>query len=58
MSALEAKTERTHESALAALFAESRANGPGPSWLQPLRAEALARVVRDGLPHRRIEAWK
>jgi Fe-S cluster assembly protein SufD len=58
MAALEAKAERTHENALAALFAATHANVPGPAWLQPLRAEALARVVRDGLPHRRVEAWK
>jgi Fe-S cluster assembly protein SufD len=58
MAALEVKAERTHESALAALFAEARANLPGTVWLQPLRTEALARVIRDGLPHRRVEAWK
>ena len=58
MAALDVKTERTHESAIAALFAEARASLPSPAWLQPLRAEALARVSRDGLPHRRVEAWK
>ncbi|MEQ1866814.1 MAG: Fe-S cluster assembly protein SufD [Micropepsaceae bacterium] len=46
------------ESEIAALFAKSRASLPGPTWLQTARAEALSRVMRDGLPHRRIEAWK
>jgi Fe-S cluster assembly protein SufD len=58
MAALETRPETSHESALAALFATVRADLPGASWLQPLRAEAMARVQRDGLPHRRIEAWK
>ena len=58
MAALETKADRTHESALAALFAAARANLPGAPWLHPLRAEAMARVSRDGIPHRRIEAWK
>jgi Fe-S cluster assembly protein SufD len=40
------------------LFAKVRASLPGTAWLQSLRAEALARVTRDGLPHRRLEAWK
>jgi Fe-S cluster assembly protein SufD len=58
MAALETKPHASHESAFAALFAKVRAELPGASWLQPLRAEALARVMRDGLPHRRLEAWK
>jgi Fe-S cluster assembly protein SufD len=48
----------TRESEFAALFANSRAALPGPAWLQTVRAEALGRVTRDGLPHRRVEAWK
>jgi Fe-S cluster assembly protein SufD len=58
MAALETTVERSPESALVALFAKVRADLPGASWLQSLRAEALSRVTRDGLPHRRIEAWK
>jgi len=58
MAAVEIKAETTPESALVALFAKVRAELPGASWLQPLRAEALNRVTRDGLPHRRVEAWK
>ncbi|MBL9099300.1 MAG: Fe-S cluster assembly protein SufD [Alphaproteobacteria bacterium] len=58
MAALETRSEPSHESALATLFATVRANLPGASWLQPLRAEAMARIQRDGLPHRRVEAWK
>lgn len=58
MAALETTVERSPESALVALFAKVRADLPGASWLQPLRAEALNRVTRDGLPHRRIESWK
>lgn len=58
MAALETKPEPTPESALVALFAKLRTGLPGASWLQPLRAEALNRVTRDGLPHRRLEAWK
>lgn len=58
MAALETTTETSPESALVALFAKARASLPGASWLQPLRAEALNRVTRDGLPHRRVEAWK
>lgn len=58
MAALETTSEASPESALVALFAKVRASLPGASWLQPLRAEALNRVTRDGLPHRRIEAWK
>jgi Fe-S cluster assembly protein SufD len=42
----------------AALFAKVRGALPGASWLQSLRTEAMARLMRDGLPHRRIEAWK
>lgn len=58
MAAVETTPNVTPESALVALFAKVRAALPGASWLQPLRAEALNRVTRDGLPHRRIEAWK
>lgn len=58
MAALDTKTETSPESALVALFAQVRGKLPGASWLQPLRAEALNRVTRDGLPHRRVEAWK
>ncbi len=58
MAALETTLERSPESALVALFAKVRGDLPGGSWLQPLRAEALNRVTRDGLPHRRVEAWK
>jgi Fe-S cluster assembly protein SufD len=58
MAALESNADRTHESALATLFAGARASLPGTAWLHPLRAEALARVNRDGIPHRRVEAWK
>lgn len=46
------------ESEIVALFAKSRAALLGPAWLQTARAEALARMMRDGLPHRRLEAWK
>lgn len=46
------------ESEFAALFAKARTSLPGPAWLQTVRTEALGRIVRDGLPHRRIEAWK
>jgi Fe-S cluster assembly protein SufD len=48
----------TLESSLATLFAEVHASLPGPTWLAPLRTEAMARVARDGFPHKRIEAWK
>ncbi|MBP6012146.1 MAG: Fe-S cluster assembly protein SufD [Alphaproteobacteria bacterium] len=58
MAALETKPDATPEGAIAALFASARANLPGGAWLQPLRAEAIARLQRDGLPHRRVEAWK
>ncbi len=58
MAALETMSEASPESALVALFARVGASLPGASWLQPLRAEALNRVTRDGLPHRRVEAWK
>jgi Fe-S cluster assembly protein SufD len=58
MAALETTTVPSPESALVALFTKLRAGLPGASWLQPLRAEALNRVTRDGLPHRRVEAWK
>lgn len=58
MAALETTAERSPESALVALFAKVSGTLPGASWLQPLRAEALNRVTRDGLPHRRVEAWK
>lgn len=58
MAALETKAETSPESALVALFAKVSGTLPGASWLQSLRAEALNRVARDGLPHRRVEAWK
>jgi Fe-S cluster assembly protein SufD len=58
MAAAQLKTDPTFESEIPALFAKARAGSADPAWLQPLRAEALARVVREGLPHRRIEAWK
>lgn len=57
MAALET-TAQSAESEFATLFAKLRAELPGASWLQPLRNEAFARVSRDGLPHRRVEAWK
>jgi len=59
MASPETKAEPpTLESKLTALHAASQDKLPGASWLRPLRVEALARVVRDGLPHRRVEAWK
>ncbi len=58
MAAVETTADVSHESALVALFAKVGASLPGASWLQPLRAEALNRVTREGLPHRRLEAWK
>src|SRR5262245_30755482 len=58
MAALETTNEATLESGLTTLFARVRAGLPGPAWLAALRAEALGRVVRQGLPHRRVEAWK
>jgi len=58
MAALETTVETSLESGLATLFARERASLAGPLWLAPLRAEALSRVLREGLPHRRVEAWK
>jgi Fe-S cluster assembly protein SufD len=58
MAALETTAKTSTESDFAMLFARARASLPGTAWLQSLRAEALARVTRDGLPHRRLEAWK
>lgn len=58
MAALETKPDASPESTFAALFAKVRGELPGASWLQSLRAEAMARLMRDGLPHRRVEAWK
>lgn len=59
MAAAESKVSTaTAEGEIAASFANVRANLPGAGWMQPLRAEALARVMRDGLPHRRLESWK
>lgn len=57
MAAVDTKSDVSHESALAGLFASVRAELPG-GWLLALRTEALARLMRDGLPHRRVEAWK
>ena len=57
MAAVETKSDTSPESALAALFAQARADLPG-TWLQSARSEAMARLQRDGLPHRRIESWK
>ena len=42
----------------AALFAAARVQLLGPTWVQSLRAEAMAAVLRDGLPHKRLEQWK
>jgi len=58
MAALETNVETSWESGLAGLFSRARGGLPGPSWLAPLRGEAFARVMRDGLPHRRVEDWK
>ena len=59
MAAAESKVgAATAEGEIAASFANVRANLPGAGWMQPLRAEALARVMRDGLPHKRLESWK
>jgi Fe-S cluster assembly protein SufD len=58
MAALETTAKTSTESDFAMLFANARASLPGTAWLHSLRAEALARVTRDGLPHRRLEAWK
>lgn len=41
-----------------ALFASLKDTLPGSDWMQKLRAEALARFVQAGLPHRRVEWWK
>jgi Fe-S cluster assembly protein SufD len=58
MAAVDTTADVSPESALVALYARVCADLPGASWLQSLRAEALNRVTRDGLPHRRVEAWK
>ncbi len=59
MAAVETKVGAVSlEGEIASLFAKVRASLPGAGWLQPLRAEALSRVMRDGLPHRRMESWK
>lgn len=39
-------------------FAAHRSNAPDSDWLQVVRAEALSRYLRDGLPGRRTEWWK
>lgn len=39
-------------------FDEALPTLPGSAWMQQLRKEALARVLRDGLPHKRVEWWK
>lgn len=46
------------EAEFAALFASVRSDLPGPAWIQSLRSEALGAVMRDGLPHKRLERWK
>src|ERR1700687_2070197 len=46
------------EAEFTALFASVRAKLPGPTWIQALRAEALAAFMRQGLPHKRLERWK
>ena len=42
------------------IFAETaRSNAPVlPDWLAPRRAEAIRTLEAQGLPHRRVEAWK
>ena len=46
------------EAEFAALFAATRGELPGASWVQALRVDALATVMREGLPHKRLERWK
>jgi FeS assembly protein SufD len=46
------------EAEFAALFASARAEMPGPTWIQSLRAEGLSAFMREGLPHKRLERWK
>lgn len=41
-----------------AAFADALPALPGSGWMQQLRADALARFVPAGLPHRRVEWWK
>lgn len=39
-------------------WSQAAASLPGGDWMRQIRADALARVVRSGLPGRRDEAWK
>ena len=48
----------TFQSGLEKVWAASTAALPGGDWMTQLRRDALARVVRDGLPGRRNEWWK
>lgn len=43
---------------LEAAWKKAQSRLPGNDWMIPVRAEALARVTRDGLPGRRQEWWK
>jgi len=39
-------------------WSQAAASLPGGDWLRQIRADALARVIRSGLPGRRDEQWK
>jgi len=43
---------------LEAAWKKAQPRLPGSDWMHPVRAEALARVIRQGLPGRRQEWWK
>jgi Fe-S cluster assembly protein SufD len=48
----------TFQSGLDKAWADAAPGLPGGDWMTQIRRDALARVVRDGLPGRRNEWWK
>lgn len=58
LSARQPRVLVAFDGAAEAAFASIRETLPGSGWMQQIRADALARFLQSGLPHRRLEWWK
>jgi Fe-S cluster assembly protein SufD len=57
-SALQAPAQSGFQAGLEQAWHQASASLPGGDWMRQIRHDALGRFARDGLPGRRIEAWK
>jgi len=46
------------DSAYADAITNTETARPGADWFKTERSAAHAQIIEDGLPHRRMEAWR